>query len=452
MTLETSRKCNFLIELDALLDTRLGTVRSLYSTVADELALNKEYRIRKSDDLHLIDPRIDQAAYSFAYTKRNMDVIDNSKVTLIKVYVNQLIRKLQFLLDSNNPLLVDVRIIVNHYPYEFSEEEAKLITVGITAALGLSSQIHLVSHKPSEITLDFLKEKAVFTYLLYDFHTWSTAALPDEELRGVTSFDQAGISRAENLTIIAPRIAPSQSKVDKIEKLAAETGVGGMIDNLLMLPFNLLFDFEVLQPVFFTEYTDEIAERIMTVMDKSNSPIDIEIAIAAEYYRLLNSGESTAQILARLTVKLHEIAGQLTSAVTTKPYDDQRVRRLLAEQRFVTDSIAYYVPCNPAEDFERYVDSLMSAFDVNAENSQISEEFWNRKGVRCTRSIRAIPTIGRDAYLLFVYEDCVDSDGVEHKQGSLLKSSMAFDPILDEGSKDELSRFKADLEGELWNG
>lgn len=442
-------KTGLLIELDAILDLRAGTVRKLYGKqIADDLIKNVGYRCRKSDELHLIDPRINDKDYTFSYLKRDMETLDHSHRSLISTYVNQLIAKLQLAIDGNNPILNDVSVIVNYHPFNLSEDEKLYIAAGITSTIGLAETVRMVYLPPEAITLDYLQQHRIFTYVLYDFDRWTVAALPD--VTG-SSLEEAGLQRVDNLTIIAARLAKLDQQAREVEELVKSYQLPTVMDDLNNLVWALIFDLEMLDPVFYTEFDESIAEKIMSVIEKSNSPIDIEVGLIQEYTHILTPAMDKRTQITLLLDRLNVIRDQLVknyysfNGGETDQFDGDAVRRLLAEQRFINDALQVFTPSKPAEDYERLVDSMMSQFDSSMETSEMSEHYWNKIGVRCRRIVRDIPALSRSAYLLVAAEDVTDENGVYRAKNSILPSCTFFDPILETIPFNEIDEFKKEM-------
>lgn len=435
-----------LVMLDAILDTRMGTIRTMHPEFADELLTNKNYRLRKSDEMQYVDSRIDAFAFQSRYIKRDIEVFMASRKSLIATYLIQLIKKLQLVIDGNNPLLDGVDVYVNYYPYEFTQEQQLLVSAGITAALGLVKPVIMVSVPVKDITLDFLKERNVFAFVLYDFNEWTCAALPDDK---VDKFEHLGLEKIDNLTVIASKIAISEAKALEVEKLVSNINAPWAMDDLTSITWSLLFDLELIDPVFFTEHDESIAEKVMSVIEKSSSPIDIEVGLVAEYYKLLKGLTSPTELMGVLSGELVIVANDLhvkMAAIGTDSYDVNGVRVLLAKQRFLNDAISTFVPSQPATDFERYVDAQMSHFDTSLEASEISEHNWNKIGVACRRITREVPQLSRTAYILVCLDTVVDDNGVTRTKGSILPSHLQFDAMLDDMPLSEVDAFSKEMQ------
>ena len=434
-------KPNVLIQLDAVLDTVAGTVRKIYPDVVDDLLCNKGYRKRIADNLADIDPRIDGMTFAAAYAKRDIETLDNSTSNLMIGYIRRLLSDLDKVALGNNPVITSVNVHLNIYPYDLDEDRAALIALAVSAALGLVEPARVVRLEPSEITPDFINKSGISTYILYDLNTWVSSAFPDV---GGSDLRAAGLERLENFSVIAAKIAIDKKKEEEAREEFAKYGMLDSFEYLSVLPWNLLFELQLLDSVLFTEFSPEEAEKIMSIVDKSDSPIDLEVSIISEFYHILGLTSTKRENIEQLTTRLAETANEIKE-VATNVEENDKLRVLLAEQRFLTDSLSFFLPSQPALDFERFVDARMSVFDISLENSEMSEAKWNSIGVRCRRLVRHVPSLGKDAYLLVVAEDCIDDDGVERKKNRLLNSIFAFPPVLEPMTETEMDQFAEEV-------
>ena len=434
-------KPNILIELDALLDTTAGTVRMLYPEVVQDLLNNKAYRTRGDDNLYDVDPRIDALTFSNAYALRDINTLDHSFSNLMIGYVKKLLKDLEQVIMGNNPVIRAANIHINFYPYNLEEEKVELIVLAISAALGLQEKARAVYLEPKEIDSKFIKESGISTYILYNFNTWVTSAFPDVSGPDLQS---VGLERLENFVVIAPKLATDKAKEQEARDEFAKYGMLDAFDYLSVLPWNLLFELQLLDPVFFTEFSPEEAEKIMSLVEKTNNPIDIEVGIVSEFYHIMGLTTTKRANIIDISLRMVELAKELQE-LATNPEEHEKVRILLAEQRFLTDSLSFFLPSQPALDFERFLDSHMSRFDISMENSEVSEEKWNSIGVKCRRLVRNVPSIDKEAYLLVVAEDCYDIDGVFRKKNTLLSSVFAFPPVLEAMPETELQQFAEEI-------
>lgn len=429
--------------LDALLDTRIGLIRKDFGEeLADQILSNPTYRNRKSDEFHLIDPRV-PSTFSLRYSGRGDELLDFSKSTLMIPYLYQLLSKLQIEVDSNNPIIKNVQVIINTYPYKLSEVQAKLISLGISTALRISDVCEMVYLEPREMTKGFIEENNILHLILYDFDEWVRSALPDQDVR---SLEELGLSRMENVAVTAAKLAVQSSKEDEVRKEFDDHAMGDVFDEFTLLPWNLLFELDLLPPVFYTQYDENLKEMIMTNVSESNKAIDVEVGLIGEVCQVFEICITRQDHLRIVPERLREIGSELP-LLFADPTDEniEKSRRLISEIRYLSDVLSDIVPTQPAVDFERFIDSKMSAIDSSIENSKISEEYWNNKGVKCHRRTRDIKALGREGYLLVVHEDVTDTDGVVRRKGELLPSVMVFEPPLEKLTPTEVEVFRAEV-------
>lgn len=439
-------KPNVLIQLDALLDTRLAVVKSLYPEIAADLETNMAYRTRKDDMLNKVDPRIDLTAYTMAWLKRDVSILDYANVSMMRNYVTTLLKQAMLVSESNNPVISDVQLVVNTYPYLMDEKLANLTAIAIGQMLEYPLDVKLCYMKPSEITLPFLEQEGFSTYILYDFNEWTTAALPDV---GGKDLQASGMARIENLLIVAARIALDGSKEDQVRQSFKEYGLEDMFDEAVLMPWNLLFELEMIEPIYHTIYNKQLQERLMSIVENSNNPIDLEVELMSDFYHVLGVSVSkkkhiktTAQRLADISLELVEHLQEIAEeSIDT-------VRVLLAEQRFLVDTLSHLIPSQPSLDFERVVDSRASAFDVSDENSVISETYYNSLMVPCRRIVRKIKSLNREAYILVAATDTTDINGKVYKKNDLLPSVHYFAPILENMPVPEMKQFLMEMHSE----
>jgi hypothetical protein len=111
----------------------------------------------------------------------------------------------------------------------------------------------------------------------------------------------------------------------------------------------------------------EDALKDMSLVEKSSSPIDIEISMISEFYHILGLTSTKVGNIEAISDQLVDCAERIRE-IRTNPERLDDLRILLAEQRFLTDSLSFFLPSQPSLDFERYIDSRMSDFDISMEN------------------------------------------------------------------------------------
>src|SRR5690606_17954218 len=109
------------IDLDSLIDTRLGILIEMNESAALDL-LKKGYRTRTSDDWHKLDPVFDNDDFAVRYKNRTVSALMNSSITGMIVSLFDILKRLEK--DKvNTPFVEDIIVHLNIYPYKLSAQE-----------------------------------------------------------------------------------------------------------------------------------------------------------------------------------------------------------------------------------------------------------------------------------------------------------------------------------------
>lgn len=181
-----------LIELDALLDTRLATVARLSVENAVQLASTK-YRNRLSKDLTLLNPEIDMQAFNEAYSKRDLTTLMASKMTGGVFLLAGMVEELENQ-THDTPFLSALEIDVNVYPYKVDEAVEIALINSVMAYAGLETKVNIVNLSPESLRPGIIKSTWA-GLMMYDFDNWLN--LHNVELT---------TSKIPTITIIAPAL------------------------------------------------------------------------------------------------------------------------------------------------------------------------------------------------------------------------------------------------------
>lgn len=158
-----------LIELDALLDTRLATVARLSVENAVQLASTK-YRNRLSKDLTLLNPEIDMQAFNEAYSKRDLTTLMASKMTGGVFLLAGMVEELENQ-THDTPFLSALEIDVNVYPYKVDEAVEIALINSVMAYAGLETKVNIVNLSPESLRPGIIKSTWA-GLMMYDFDNW----------------------------------------------------------------------------------------------------------------------------------------------------------------------------------------------------------------------------------------------------------------------------------------
>lgn len=185
-TINTARR--IMIELDTLLDTRLGVMAQsdiLRSWI--EPLLEKGYRKRQSDHFPLILPEFPQSAYEQAYSKRNEATLRVARPTRMVGALTELTDTLEKK-SIGTPFDGDVIIDVNTYPYVLNDSVKTMLRDIVSLNVSISTVVHTVSYAPIDITPQLLDEHYA-AFVIYDIDQWlqlHATALMEQKIPTVT--------------------------------------------------------------------------------------------------------------------------------------------------------------------------------------------------------------------------------------------------------------------------
>tara|TARA_B100000929_G_scaffold268793_1_gene237839 strand:- start:222 stop:962 length:741 start_codon:yes stop_codon:yes gene_type:complete len=160
-----------LVELDCLLDTRLGTLERLSPAAANTTFNGKAYFDRDYDDWErFTDGLVSRDAFMKAYTERDIETLALSRPT-------RFLRSLKDItggLESQKIDLPDVehvRVAVNVHPYQLSDKEKETLTTLVYGYCDVGTEVVV-----KDIPIQKLTPSAIGDYwdgvVLYDFDQW----------------------------------------------------------------------------------------------------------------------------------------------------------------------------------------------------------------------------------------------------------------------------------------
>ncbi len=219
-----------LIELDTILETRLGTVDLLNREWAEKLAMS-DYRHRISDDFNLFVPEIDMDEYKKRYAKRNWEVLAHSAPTEFSVDLTRILDELLFDPKRLSPHAT-TEIHVNIYPYDLTDEEKIQMVQAIHEITATVFYVRLVNIPPYSITFETIKTNNWVAMFAYDLNLILTNMITMESIKGKL--------RCNNVILYTPHLT---FNFNELKKTVEETEAMGekfepfMHTSLLLAPF-----------------------------------------------------------------------------------------------------------------------------------------------------------------------------------------------------------------------
>ena len=201
-----------LIELDALLDTRLPTMGLISPQAAIDCAADSRYFDRVIDDFEPICG-ITKDAFRAVYKRRDVEVVRASVITEMPFILNDLVLKLERE-TIDTPFISRVVVEVNIYPYEMDEEERDLVALAVMARCGVETEVRCVRYAPESLSPAVVRER-YSGMILYNFRDWME--------HHVQAFESVKMPR---VSILAPAL---YHDVVPASDAFAEDGIAGHI-------------------------------------------------------------------------------------------------------------------------------------------------------------------------------------------------------------------------------
>lgn len=165
-----------LVDLDSILDTRLGTIAK-FGTEAYGKVIQMGYYQRKSDHFFGIDP----VKYRELYRERDAVTLSGSMITHVVSLIKDFCTRVN-ITSHTAPIQRVPRIDINTYPYKIPDSVMELIIKAIHVHINEKADIHYVHYSPEDLHYDLVK----FTYdhiVMYDISPWLNAQAEDWERR-----------------------------------------------------------------------------------------------------------------------------------------------------------------------------------------------------------------------------------------------------------------------------
>lgn len=229
-----ARKQCIYVELDCLLDTRLGTLSLLGDTVV-EAALENNYFTREEDTF----PLVNKDLFKKLYDTRDKELIKISPRTHCVEYLNEIIFKL-LEMCTKTPIGTGVSLFINIYPYKLNEKEiTELIEVYIDMTKGLCD-IVLIDKSLDELTPMFCKNRFNIMFMYY-YSDWLEIHSKNNNFRKVL---------LNEIKVYGPKVyfnrKPNEYEKRKLDR--SNTDPFKLVEKMA----SVLIDLELLDPIIFS--------------------------------------------------------------------------------------------------------------------------------------------------------------------------------------------------------
>lgn len=158
----------YLVDLDSLLDTRLGLLSTMVPDIITTKQFKESYLSRMSDDFSAFIPDWDHEAWLKRWATRDGSVLPHSAITGMVWLILDLVTGVNA--TVNTPEEQTLSITLNLYPYKIPEDVADELRAGFSE-LFPKVKIETMSLDPTFLTPSHLFTK--FTgYICYRFDLW----------------------------------------------------------------------------------------------------------------------------------------------------------------------------------------------------------------------------------------------------------------------------------------
>lgn len=236
-----------LVDLDVILDTRIGVLSQLYPEATAKLINNPLYRTRQTDEFNLIDNTIDLDTYRKAYANRDVNALMRAVPTEMLLEFVMILDSLLDEILGPNPENKVIKIEINTYPYNLSSEECEHIAHCFRAHTKTPFEIKTVYIPYDNMSLPMLEQCNYAALFLYDFDRFQYSVF-------TKNFKETD-KPLPQVTVMVPRICASLQKYDEACQEKLPNGEQLEPFEFLRLHYSKLMAFQFLGADRFSAFT-----------------------------------------------------------------------------------------------------------------------------------------------------------------------------------------------------
>ena len=427
---KTNTQVGIMVCLDAILDTRLGTIAKLFPEVVGAIENSPKYYLRKEDRWDGIDKRLNNSQLVLNYQTRNLDTIRKSQLTMVSRMILELFNELGTKISTSDPNIGSFYLVINFYPYVLSEDVKIGIAKHLTTQLGCVGVAVGAVDKPwKELGPDFLKENNIKYWYCYHYEEW---------LR--ENFEPVGTEKVEQdvdakgcpeVKMFAPKIAQDQKAVDDFLASITDCPYTDQFDLTRSVTSNLI-NFNFAPVSFFSRIDIDKFKKSEEASEMERSEVlgTQERAVNEIMKRLGEPPLVSKQQANHYLDELERLVFELKAFNTKETFSLFKHR--LAELNFTVSKLYNSVPFDSGADLESLLDQISLAVDTSEEDYEATEKHWNSKGVETIKTTENAGT-GETIYRCISANDYAE---LEINTGDILKPlrglippSRTIDPI-----------------------
>ncbi|HWT40109.1 MAG TPA: hypothetical protein VN081_02455 [Dongiaceae bacterium] len=226
-----------LIEIDALLDTRLGAIARLDPDAASKVFDDFRYYTRETDDF-LEVTGLTREVTDKAYKERDEETLAASLITPMIYQLAEIVKSIQVDFAVRR-MSQPFRVLINGYPYkDLRKDERTAICMAVKNHLNLDVPVEMVFMTPEEVSPSYIRAN-LSGMILYNFNAWMAA--------NFNALEKVAFPRVH---VVAPRLFEKETPAPELRQVKEFNNASpfGILKFGLSMYFTLIF----MHPSFFS--------------------------------------------------------------------------------------------------------------------------------------------------------------------------------------------------------
>lgn len=196
------------VDLDCLLDTRLGTLMSIDSKRGLDVLDSKDYYLRDTEEF----PYFSSEEFQNRYDNRDTNVLKHSTVSNIIIDLKEMIVDLMGKVQVH-PLYNSVKLFINISPYSLTEDEKDTIIDVMRSHTFYMSDIEIIDIPLKELSCLWVYENVSHLFI-YHYDEWLNGRSMELSYRGLP-----------DISLYIPRLYFSHRPTEDDYKPMKESGI-----------------------------------------------------------------------------------------------------------------------------------------------------------------------------------------------------------------------------------
>lgn len=272
-----SNETLFYIELDALVDSRIGTLMRLKPEWAFKATAEHAFHHRMSDDLTGFLEGFDLDTFKKAYYERDRSTFFYSRATSMVSYLRSVIMDQAELKIAGDPRIGALRMIVNYYPYDLDLEDINYLRRVLSTTFSLPLNLVEFESRPHrDMTFSWLRAIRAAVMVIYNFNEWLNSASD----RPTTVEMAKQMSGNPEMTLMAPGLLHRHDDLARLKAMDKSDAGDKDPFTTAKKAFASVFALEVLPARLFSVQQLTLERNKMTDFNKVKKDIGLMNTIA----------------------------------------------------------------------------------------------------------------------------------------------------------------------------